>query len=189
MDLLHLVDRLEELVGSAQKMPIGSRAIVDRRRILDIVDQMRVAVPQEVRDAQEMVTQRDELYREAEEEARLILARAEERVELFSAAVADIPGVRVIANSGLTVDAAKEHGAHVLVKGLRALTDFHQEFDMALMNRKMAPEVESTFLMTSLDYLFVSASRIRELASFGYPVEDLVPPGVAEALKEKIKNR
>jgi hypothetical protein len=79
MDLLHLVDRLEELVGSAQKMPIGSRAIVDRRRILDIVDQMRVAVPQEVRDAQEMVTQREELYREAEEEARLIIARAEER--------------------------------------------------------------------------------------------------------------
>lgn len=79
MDLLHLVDRLEELVGSAQKMPIGSRAIVDRRRILDIVDQMRVAVPQEVRDAQDMVTHRDDLYREAEEEARLIIARAEER--------------------------------------------------------------------------------------------------------------
>jgi hypothetical protein len=79
MDLLHLVDRLEELVGSAQKMPIGSRAIVDRRRILDIVDQMRVAVPQEVREAQEMVSHRDDVYREAEEEARLIVARAEER--------------------------------------------------------------------------------------------------------------
>jgi hypothetical protein len=79
MDLLHLVDRLEELVGSAQKMPIGSRAIVDRRRILDIVDQMRVAVPQEVRDAQEMVSHRDDVFREAEEEARLIVARAEER--------------------------------------------------------------------------------------------------------------
>lgn len=79
MDLLHLVDRLEELVGSAQKMPIGSRAIVDRRRILDIVDQMRVAVPQEVREAQDMVSHRDDLFREAEEEARLIVARAEER--------------------------------------------------------------------------------------------------------------
>jgi vacuolar-type H+-ATPase subunit H len=79
MDLLHLVDRLEELVGSAQKMPIGSRAIVDRRRILDIVDQMRVAVPQEVREAQEIVNNRDEIFREAEEEARLIVARAEER--------------------------------------------------------------------------------------------------------------
>ncbi len=117
------------------------------------------------------------------------LFTTDERVALFQAAVADIPGVRVVANGGLTVDAAKAEGAHVLVKGLRALTDFHQEFDMALMNRKMAPEVESTFLMTSLDYLFVSASRIRELASFGYPVEDLVPPGVADALKEKIRNR
>jgi pantetheine-phosphate adenylyltransferase len=84
------------------------------------------------------------------------------------------------------VDAAREHGAQVLVKGLRALTDFHAEFDMALMNRKMAPEVESTFLMTSLDFLFVSASRIRELASFGYPVDDMVPPGVAEALRAKL---
>jgi pantetheine-phosphate adenylyltransferase len=117
------------------------------------------------------------------------LFTTDERVALFQSAVAGIPGVRVVANRGLTVDVAREYGAHVLVKGLRAITDFNSEFDMALMNRKMAPEVESTFLMTSLDYLFVSASRIRELSSFGYPVEDLVPPGVSEALKEKLKNR
>lgn len=117
------------------------------------------------------------------------LFSTEERVALFTKAVADMPNVRVIANRGLTVDAAREHGAHVLVKGLRAITDFNSEFDMALMNRKMAPEVESSFLMTSLEYLFVSASRIRELAMFGYPVEDLVPPGVSDALKEKIKQR
>jgi hypothetical protein len=79
MDLLHLVDRLEELVASAQKMPIGSRAIVDRRRLLDLVDQMRIAIPQEVREAQEMVAARDAHRREAEEEARLIIARAEDR--------------------------------------------------------------------------------------------------------------
>ena len=79
MDLLHLVDRLEEIVASAQKMPIGSKAIVDRRRLLDVVDQMRVAIPQEVRDAQEMVARRDEQHREAEEEARLVIARAEDR--------------------------------------------------------------------------------------------------------------
>ena len=79
MDLLHLVDRLEELVASAQKMPIGSRAMVDRRRLLDIVDQMRVAIPKEVREAQELVARRDEARLEAEEEARLVLARAEER--------------------------------------------------------------------------------------------------------------
>ena len=79
MDLLHLVDRLEELAATAQKMPIGSRAIVDRRRLLDIVDQMRVSIPQEVREAQELMARRDAARLEAEEEARLVIARAEER--------------------------------------------------------------------------------------------------------------
>ena len=79
MDLLHLVDRLEELVASAQKMPTGNRAIIDRRRLLDLVDQMRVAIPQEVREAQGLVAQRETLQREAEEEARIVVARAEEQ--------------------------------------------------------------------------------------------------------------
>ncbi|MEX2032544.1 MAG: hypothetical protein WEA81_06720 [Dehalococcoidia bacterium] len=79
MDLLHLVDRLEELVASAQKMPIGNRAIVDRRRMLDLIDQMRVAIPHEVREAQDIVAQRDGIRREAEEDGRIIVARAEER--------------------------------------------------------------------------------------------------------------
>jgi hypothetical protein len=79
MDLLHLVDRLEELVANAQRMPIGSRAIVDRRRLLDIVDQMRVAIPSEVREARELVEKQEALQRDAEEEARLTVARAEER--------------------------------------------------------------------------------------------------------------
>ena len=81
MDLLHLVDRLEELAANAQKMPIGSRAIIDRRRLLDIVDQMRIVVPQEVREASELVANRDELRREADEEARMIVARAEEQAD------------------------------------------------------------------------------------------------------------
>lgn len=80
MDLLHLVDRLEELVAEAQKMPIGNRVIIDRRRLLDLVDQMRVSVPQEVRDAQDIVRDRDQIKRETEEESRLIIARAEEEV-------------------------------------------------------------------------------------------------------------
>jgi hypothetical protein len=79
MDLLHLVDRLEELVAGAQKMPIGNRAIVDRRRMLDLIDQMRIAVPREVREAQDIVAQRDAIRREAEEEGRIIVAQAEER--------------------------------------------------------------------------------------------------------------
>ncbi len=79
MDLLHLVDRLEELIAGAQKMPIGNRAIVDRRRMLDLIDQMRVAVPEEVREAQEIVANREEIRRDAEEDGRIIIARAEER--------------------------------------------------------------------------------------------------------------
>jgi F0F1-type ATP synthase membrane subunit b/b' len=79
MNLLHLVDRLEELVGGAQRMPIGSRVMIDRRRLLDLIDQMRVAIPQEVREAQRMVSEQERLHREAEEEARLIVARAEEQ--------------------------------------------------------------------------------------------------------------
>lgn len=81
MDLLHLVDRLEELVAAAQKMPIGNRAIIDRRRLLDVVDQMRIVIPQEVREAQDMIDRRDELLRQAEEDAKLIIARAEQRAE------------------------------------------------------------------------------------------------------------
>ena len=79
MDLLHLVDRLEELVASAQKMPIGNRAIIDRRRLLDIIDQMRIAVPEEVREAQDIVGHREAIRREAEEEGGIIVAQAEER--------------------------------------------------------------------------------------------------------------
>jgi bifunctional DNA-binding transcriptional regulator/antitoxin component of YhaV-PrlF toxin-antitoxin module len=79
MDLLHLVDRLEELVDGAQKMPIGNRAIIDRRRLLDLIDQMRIAVPHEVREAQDIVAHRDAIRREAEEDGRIVVARAEEQ--------------------------------------------------------------------------------------------------------------
>ena len=117
--------------------------------------------------------------------SRSTLFTTEERVGLFTDAVADMPNVRVLANSGLTVECARDEGAQVLVKGLRAITDFNAEFDQALMNRKMAPNVESTFLMTSVEHLFVSASRIRELASFGQDISELVPAGVAAALDAK----
>lgn len=118
-------------------------------------------------------------------DSRSTLFTTAERTEMFRRSVADLSNVRVIAHNGLTVDAAREHGAHVLVRGLRAITDFTAEFDMALMNRKMAPEIESAFLMTEPEHMFLSASRIRELASFGRDVADLVPPAVAEALREK----
>jgi pantetheine-phosphate adenylyltransferase len=109
----------------------------------------------------------------------------EKRVQLFREAVKGIPNIRVKSFRGLVVDFARKEQATVLVRGIRAVTDFEAEFDMALMNKKVAPEVESVFLMASLEHLFVSGRRIREVASLGYDVSDLVPPHVVEALRQK----
>ncbi len=116
------------------------------------------------------------------------LFSTEERVELFAKAVEDRSNIVVKAYRGLTVDFARKEGATVLVRGIRAVTDFEAEFDMALMNTRMAPEIESVYLMTSLDHLFISGSRIREVASLGYDVTNLVPRHVAEALRGKFKS-
>ncbi|MGI8551986.1 MAG: pantetheine-phosphate adenylyltransferase [Dehalococcoidia bacterium] len=109
----------------------------------------------------------------------------EERLSFVSTAVADLANARVEAFDGLLHVFARKKGATVLVRGLRGVTDFETEFDMALMYRRMAPEIESVYLMTSLENLYVSASRIREVASLGFNVSELVPPHVAEALREK----
>ena len=109
----------------------------------------------------------------------------EERVAMLQEAVKHLPNVSVKPFSGLVVDFARREGATVLVRGIRAVTDFETEFDMALMNKKMAPEVESVYLMASLEHLFVSGRRIREVASLGYDVSDMVPPHVVEALRRR----
>ena len=109
----------------------------------------------------------------------------EERVAMFSEATAGMSNVRVESFSGLIVNYARSVGATVLVRGMRAVTDFEAELDMALMNQKMAPEVESVYLITSLEHLFISASRIREIAALGQPVHDLVPANVARALEAR----
>ncbi len=115
------------------------------------------------------------------------LFTTEERVKLFRRAVEPIPNVTVEPFSGLVVDFARRHGAGVMVRGIRAVTDFEAEFDMALMNKKLAPEIEAIYLMTNLEHLFVSASRIREVAALGQEVDDFVPPHVAAALHEKFR--
>ena len=113
------------------------------------------------------------------------LFTTEQRVAFFAEAVKHIEHVEVKPFTGLIVDFAREAAAKVLVRGIRAVTDFEAEFDMALMNSKMAPEIESVYLMASLEHLFVSGHRIREVASMGYDVGELVPPRVAVALREK----
>jgi pantetheine-phosphate adenylyltransferase len=109
----------------------------------------------------------------------------EERLDFVERAISGVSNVTVRPFAGLTTTFARDLGAGVLVRGIRGVTDFETEFDMALMYRKMAPEIECVYLMTSLPHLFVSASRIREVASLGFDVAELVPPHVAEALKIK----
>ena len=117
------------------------------------------------------------------------LFSTDERVALLQEALADLPNLRVMSFSGLTVDFAKKQGATVMVRSMRAVTDFEAEFDMALMNKKMAPGIESMYLMASLEHLFISGTRIREVSGLGYDVSDLVPPHVWTALQKKYAER
>jgi pantetheine-phosphate adenylyltransferase len=110
-----------------------------------------------------------------------------ERVEMFAQAVEHLKNIEVVSFTGLVVDFARKQQARVLVRGIRAVTDFEAELDMALMNKKMAPEIESVYLMASLEHLYVSGHRIREVASLGYDVGELVPPHVVDALAKKLK--
>jgi len=110
-----------------------------------------------------------------------------ERVSMFSDAVKHLPNVTVRTFKGLVVDFARREQANVLVRGIRAVTDFEAELDMALMNKTMAPEIESVYLMASLDHLYISGHRIREVARLGYDVGDLVPSPVVGLLDKKFK--
>ena len=111
----------------------------------------------------------------------------DERVALLREAIQDRGNVSVLPYSGLTVEFARSQGATVLIRSMRGATDFESEFDMALMNRKMAPEIESVYLISRLEHLFISGTRIREVAALGYDVSDFVPAHVARALKRKLE--
>jgi pantetheine-phosphate adenylyltransferase len=115
------------------------------------------------------------------------LFSAEERVGFIEAEVAEHRNVQVKPFDTLLVDFAREHGARAIVKGLRAISDFEYEFEMNQLNRKMAPDIESMYLMTSPKYSFLSSSGVKEIAMFGGDLNDLVPPRVAERLEEALK--
>ncbi len=120
--------------------------------------------------------------------SKSLLFNTNERVELFEQASSHIPNVRVVKYSGLTVRYAKEIGADVVVRGLRSGYDFEYEFEMAFMNSKLEPEVDLVCFMTSQDYVFVSASLLKEVARLGGDIREMVPPNVAEALYSKFEN-
>ncbi len=112
----------------------------------------------------------------------------DERVALTKRAVADIPNVEVKSFNGLTVDFARGEKAQVMIRGLRMNADFEKEFEMALMNRKLAPDLDLFCLMASQEYQFLSSSLLKEVARLNGNVSDLVPEHVAEALKKRVHN-
>jgi pantetheine-phosphate adenylyltransferase len=115
-----------------------------------------------------------------------LLFSVEERVDLARRAVEDFKNVKVVSYSGITVEYARQAGAQVLVRGLRASSDFEREFEMALMNKKLAPDIELVCFMANLRYQFLSSSMLKEIINLGGNLDDMMPPHVAAALKKKL---
>ncbi len=113
------------------------------------------------------------------------LFSVEERVELIKEAIKDCEGVSVDTYEGLLVDYVKQSGANIILRGLRALSDFEYEFQLALINRRLNKDVETVFLMTSYEWFFTSSQIIKEAASLGGSVKGLVPDIVCQKLREK----
>lgn len=118
--------------------------------------------------------------------AKDVLFSTEERVELARQALDDIPGIEVQPFSGLIVNFAEKVGAIAIVRGLRIGADFEYEREMALMNKHLSPKIELVCLMASVKYQFLSSSRVKEVASLGGFIDDLVPEAIAKAVKKKI---
>ncbi len=117
------------------------------------------------------------------------LFTVQERKDLIRAAVGDDPRVEVDSFDSLLVTYAKRRGIHTVLRGLRAVSDFEYEFQLANVNRKLDPEFESVFVMTGEDYFFVTGKLVREVASFGGDVSGMVPPVVAEGLRAKFAGK
>jgi pantetheine-phosphate adenylyltransferase len=150
--------------GSFDPFTNGHLDVVDRA--LGIFDNLIVAVA-------------------ANPDKRQPLFSVDERVRLIKDALEGHDRVEVASYTGLTVEYARSKGASTLVKGLRAYSDFDAELQQALMNRKLAPDIHTVFLMSSFAHIYVSSSILKDIASYGGNVSDLVPASVARALKEK----
>ena len=150
--------------GSFDPFTNGHLDVVDRA--LSIFDELLVAVA-------------------ANPDKRSPLFTPEERVAMIRESLGGRPAVTVTTYTGLTVDFARSQGVKTLVKGLRAYSDFDAELQQALMNRKLAPDVHTVFLMSSFTHIFVSSSILKDIASHGRDVGEFVPAVVAERLKEK----
>jgi pantetheine-phosphate adenylyltransferase len=150
--------------GSFDPLTLGHDDII--RRALKLADGVLIAVAERTTQAKDPVFE------------------LEDRVEIISEVYADEPSVEVVQFSGLLVDFARARGARLIVRGLRAVSDFEYEFQMALMNRSLWPEIEVIFMAPATNYTFLSSSLVREVASLGGDVSAFVPPIVLEHLVE-----
>ncbi len=121
--------------------------------------------------------------------AKTPLFSVEERVKMLDDVTKDLSNVRVIPFEGLLIDFAKKMDASMVIRGLRAITDFENELSMAQTNHKLSPEVETVFLTTSLEYAYLSSTVVKEVAAFGGDVSQFVPKDIGDKIREKIKNK
>lgn len=122
----------------------------------------------------------------ADSRAKRPFLTMQERVDLASEVLAEVKNVKVVGFSGLLIDFIREHDARVILRGLRAVSDFEYEFQLAGMNRNLYPDVETVFLTPSEQHMFISATLVREIATFGGDVSKFVHPLVQARLKQKI---
>jgi pantetheine-phosphate adenylyltransferase len=118
--------------------------------------------------------------------AKQLLFSAPERIAMFQQATADLANVEIVGYSGLTIDFARRRQARYLVRGLRATSDFEYEYQLNSMNRHLAPDLETVFLLTAVQHWFLSSSLIKEVAREGARLDGLVPDDVAQALRARL---
>ena len=116
-----------------------------------------------------------------------LMFSVDERVDMVRRALADVDNLIVEGYDGLTVDFARKHGAHVIVRGLRVISDFEMEYQMAMTTRKLDPQMDMVCLMTGLDYAFISSSIVKDIALADGPIDQLVPEFVAAAVRDRMR--
>lgn len=153
--------------GSFDPVTLGHVDVI--RRAVSIFDEVLVAVATN--------TQKEPLF------------TAEERAEMMEEALSDIKGVKVKVFDGLVIDYARDNGIHVLIRGVRLISDFEYEFQMALTNRRLDEQIETVFLMPSEGYSFISSTLLKEAASLGADISSFVPENVVSRMSEKLKHK
>ena len=121
--------------------------------------------------------------------AKMPLFSAEERVKMLEEVTKDLTNVKIVLFNGLLIDFARQQGADVVIRGLRAITDFEYELQMSQTNHKLEPEVETMFLTTSIEYSFLSSTTVKEVAAFGGDISQFVPSAIIGRIEEKMQSK